>query len=164
MNNNQKLILKSIIDTKKLAELLSKNIKKNTFILLSGNLGAGKTTFVKFLALSLGIKENVNSPTFVLMNVYNIPNKRFNLIHIDGYRLNKNDNYFDFQLESENNFTIIEWPENIFPFWIKRKFLEIKFSFLNFEERFFEIKKNQFFLNYYLKIEIEKLFSSYLIS
>ena len=58
--------------TEKIATELAKELKGGELLALSGNLGAGKTVFVKALAKALGVKENITSPTFVLMKVYDI--------------------------------------------------------------------------------------------
>src|SRR3989344_466635 len=89
-------------ETKKIAENLAKEIKPNknsaTVIGLYGELGSGKTTFMKFFASSLGITETIQSPTFVIMKFYKIPpnyllptTKYSSLIHIDAYRLEKEE-------------------------------------------------------------------------
>jgi tRNA threonylcarbamoyladenosine biosynthesis protein TsaE len=65
-----KLIINSLDDTKKLAEVVSQVVKKGDVICLNGDLGAGKTTFTKFFASFLGIKEIVNSPTFNIIKCY----------------------------------------------------------------------------------------------
>src|ERR1700683_2680478 len=63
-----------------------------TLITLSGELGAGKTTFTQAVAKALGVEDIVNSPTFVIEKVYNLPEgKGFHrLVHIDAYRLTSN--------------------------------------------------------------------------
>jgi len=64
--------------------------KEALIIALNGHLGSGKTTFVQSVAKHLGIKENITSPTFVIMKKYNIRKADFpfkTLVHIDAYRL-----------------------------------------------------------------------------
>lgn len=84
---------------------------------LSGNLGAGKTTFTKALLKKLGSDVNVVSPTFVLRRDYELGDKevRNKVIHIDAYRLEKPEQIFQViskeELADKNNLTIIEWPE-----------------------------------------------------
>ncbi len=103
-------------------------------IALSGNLGAGKTTFVQGLAVGLGIKSKIVSPTFILMRSYKAA--KLNLYHVDLYRLEG-----DVKKEVTNlglndtwgrkeNIVVIEWAEkinNMLPKntrWIKFKALE----------------------------------------
>jgi len=82
-----KLITKKESETIKLGEKFGKTLKGGEVVLLVGDLGAGKTTFVKGVAKSLGVTRVVNSPTFVLMKIYEIKNKEIkNLVHIDTYR------------------------------------------------------------------------------
>ena len=86
---------------------------KNDVILISGDVGAGKTTLVKEFCKLIGVKENVNSPTYTLINQYKCNSKI--VVHIDLYRVNNlmeiNElGLFDYL---ENNLVIIEWPEII---------------------------------------------------
>jgi tRNA threonylcarbamoyladenosine biosynthesis protein TsaE len=84
---------------------------------LSGDLGAGKTTFVKEVAKALGVKETVQSPTFIFVRTHPIPNGAFKtLVHADLYRLHESDaetiglrNY----AANPDNLVFIEWPENL---------------------------------------------------
>jgi tRNA threonylcarbamoyladenosine biosynthesis protein TsaE len=98
--------------TLKLAELFAENVKNKVLIVLSGNLGSGKTTFAQGFAKGLGINEIVNSPTFNIVKIYN--GGRLNLNHIDAYRLegNKKDIGLSEYINS-NGATIIEWPEYV---------------------------------------------------
>ena len=96
-----------------------------TIIGLSGNLGAGKTAFVKCVAKLLGISEDVTSPTFVLMKLYDITAKKTSgesypwkkLVHIDAYRLERTQELevlkFAELVADPNNLILIEWPENV---------------------------------------------------
>jgi tRNA threonylcarbamoyladenosine biosynthesis protein TsaE len=71
-------------DTLALAASIATKLKKGSIVCLHGDLGSGKTTFVQGLAAALGVKETVQSPTFVLMNMYE---GRKRLFHFDLYRL-----------------------------------------------------------------------------
>ena len=79
-----------------------------------GEMGVGKTTLVKELCKELGVLDEVNSPTFGLVNVYKAGNREIN--HVDLYRL-KNAEEADtagvFELFYSNALTIVEWPERI---------------------------------------------------
>jgi tRNA threonylcarbamoyladenosine biosynthesis protein TsaE len=80
---------------------------------MEGDLGAGKTTMTKGIALGLGIKDIVNSPTFTIMKTYK---GRLDLYHLDVYRIN--DPYSDFELEEyfeSNGLCVIEWASQIEP-------------------------------------------------
>lgn len=83
----------------------------NLLITLNGDLGAGKTTFTKGIALGLDIKSIVSSPTFTIMKIYE---GRLTLYHMDVYRIN--DPFSDFELEEYfelDGVCVIEWAENI---------------------------------------------------
>ncbi len=84
MNSFEK-VCKTLDDTKELAQNFTKLIKKGCFINLYGEIGAGKTAFVKLVADALDVKEKVTSPSFVILNEYHtgsIP-----IYHFDLYRL-----------------------------------------------------------------------------
>lgn len=88
-------------------------------ITLSGELGAGKTAFVKEVAKTLGVEDVVNSPTFVLEKIYALPeSKAFaRLVHIDAYRLEKGNDLatlgFDELIRDPRNLIFLEWPEKV---------------------------------------------------
>ena len=93
-----------------------------TIVTLEGELGAGKTTFVKAFAKALGIKEKLTSPTFVLMRQYSIESRikdqGFNkLIHVDAYRINSGKDLkalgIDEILSDPENIVLIEWAERV---------------------------------------------------
>ncbi|MEK7584599.1 MAG: tRNA (adenosine(37)-N6)-threonylcarbamoyltransferase complex ATPase subunit type 1 TsaE, partial [Patescibacteria group bacterium] len=75
-------------ETQAIAQSLALRIEGGGVIALTGELGAGKTVFVKGLARGLGIIEIIQSPTFVLMKVYQVQHKTLDVfVHIDCYRL-----------------------------------------------------------------------------
>ena len=83
--------------------------------MLIGNLGTGKTTFVQGLAMAIGIKERVGSPTFKLVSEYK--GKDYFLYHIDAYRLKGSNDFLNIggeeYLNTEKGITIIEWADII---------------------------------------------------
>ena len=113
-----KIITNSEKETKNLAKNLAKQIKGGQTIALNGDLGAGKTMFVKGLAESFGIK-NVSSPTFVLMKVYNIKNNKNidKLCHIDAYRLIDYRDLLaigaDEYIKDKKTLVVIEWADKV---------------------------------------------------
>ncbi|MFH0956071.1 MAG: tRNA (adenosine(37)-N6)-threonylcarbamoyltransferase complex ATPase subunit type 1 TsaE [Candidatus Falkowbacteria bacterium] len=101
------------------AKKLSKKLTGGTTLGLTGNLGAGKTIFTKGLALGLGIKKNITSPTFVLMKIYPvIKHKQIKfLVHIDAYRIKSADDLIaigaDEYFKRPDTVTVIEWADKI---------------------------------------------------
>ena len=100
-------------ETIELGRQLSKQLPNGVVVILNGDLGVGKTTFVRGVAQGLNIKDVVQSPTFNIMKVYFKADRP--LIHIDAYRLA--DNNVDIGLDEyigyESGITIIEWPQFI---------------------------------------------------
>ena len=89
-------------------------------MLLSGELGAGKTSLIKGLAVGLGVKKEITSPTFTLMNVYEVKSlksKVKSLVHIDTYRLKDEKELVEIGVEDylgrPDTICAIEWPEKI---------------------------------------------------
>lgn len=114
----KKIESKNINDTKNIAQGILSEIKPGQLLALVGNLGAGKTVFVKALAEALGVEDNVTSPTFVLMKVYNTKHEKIKkLVHVDCYRLEGKEDLADIGLseyiEDENNLVVIEWADKI---------------------------------------------------
>lgn len=113
------IITKSEKETFDFAKKFAENLKGGEVIGLIGDLGAGKTVFTKGLAAGLGVKDNVNSPTFVLMKVYDIKKRTSQikkLVHLDAYRIKPSAKIANIGLEDymdEKNVIVVEWPENI---------------------------------------------------
>lgn len=118
--------------TKDLGKKLSRFLTKGSIILFTGELGGGKTTFISGIAVGLGIKEDLSSPSFTILNEYNIDD-RMKLIHADLYRLEKIEDINGTGLEDYiyDGFSIIcvEWGDRIKDH-IKREFLEIDMKYL----------------------------------
>lgn len=112
-----KYIVKNKEDTKKIAEKIASKVVKGTVITLNGNLGAGKTFFAEcfinyFNKIEGRAEENVVSPTFNIVKIYNSNN--FNIYHFDLYRLKNKEEIFELDIEDAfENVSIVEWPELI---------------------------------------------------
>lgn len=93
-----------------LGKRFATELPPNTILALSGELGAGKTTFVQGLAEGLGVEGPVVSPTFVLLNIYE------RLYHFDLYRLKEPADFLALGFDeyfSKGGICVIEWPERI---------------------------------------------------
>lgn len=105
------IITHSKEETVKFAEKYGKTLKKGDVVLLKGEMGAGKTVFTKGVALSLGIKSEVTSPTYVYLNDYD-----GKLFHYDCYRLSSGEDAEALGLTEyfySDGICVIEWSENI---------------------------------------------------
>src|SRR5476651_2528564 len=102
-------------ETESLGEKFGLAAQSGLVIALSGDLGAGKTQFVKGLARGLGISVRVHSPTFTLVNEYG--GGRLKLFHLDLYRLETRAQLLSAGIEeflSPDGVAVIEWAERIF--------------------------------------------------
>lgn len=102
---------KTVEETIELGRKIGEKLSAGTIITLNGDLGAGKTTFTKGLALGLDIERTVSSPTFTIMKIYD---GRLPLYHMDVYRLSGIG--FDYDLEEYiygDGVAVVEWSENI---------------------------------------------------
>lgn len=100
--------------TKDIAMQFAKKLKAGDTVLLSGDLGAGKTTFVKYVLQSFGVVQTVTSPTFAVLKIYEVKDKIF--YHFDAYRINADEaieSGFDEILGSDCGIKFVEWYENI---------------------------------------------------
>lgn len=105
-------------ETQQIAQNLGKTLKVGDIIALYGELGAGKTVFVKGIARSLNIKNKITSPTFVFMRSYPIKLKQKPLMfyHLDLYRGQSEDDFESLGLEeiiSWDNIVVVEWADKI---------------------------------------------------
>lgn len=157
-----KIISKSLEDTKNIAKKLFEDIthtitclptrqgthESAVVVAMYGNLGSGKTTFVKAVASEFGIKTTITSPTFVIEKIYKLENQIFdNLIHIDAYRLKSGEELkalgWDDIFKNSKNIIFIEWPENVKDI-IPNNAKKIKFEFIDEKTREIEINKERF--------------------
>ena len=139
----------SVGETQKLAQKILTNLKVRNLICLYGELGSGKTTFVKGLAKALGIKDRVISPTFVIIRDYKIKdlslitNHLSLLIHIDCYRVESEKDIKSFDLKEywscPTNLVVIEWAEKIKQSLPKDR-IDIKFKYIGKDKREIFIK------------------------
>lgn len=93
-------------------QILEKFSQQRVFT-FSGNLGVGKTAFIKYLCKVLGVKEAVSSPTFALINEY-VGAKGLKIAHFDMYRIKNVQEAYDIGSEDyfySGNYCFIEWPE-----------------------------------------------------
>lgn len=114
------MITKSEQETMDFAKKFATQLEVGGCLGLVGNLGMGKTQFTKGLALGLGIKHPITSPTFVLLKEYSIKNLKSKItkfIHIDCYRLSSPEELLELGLEeylaNKNNLVVIEWADKI---------------------------------------------------
>lgn len=108
--------LHSLDDTRALAAELARELRPGSVVALEGEMGAGKTTFVRFLVEALGGDSRaVSSPTYVLLNVYPVA-ERMNVYHLDAYRVGGADDFeaigFD-ELLQQGGIVVVEWPSRV---------------------------------------------------
>lgn len=141
----------SLLHTKKIARELAKKVllsphKKTVVVGLVGDLGSGKTTFVKSFAKEFGIRSNITSPTFLIQKKHKIKKSGFaSFLHVDAYRIKKiNELYtigFTDELSNNQNVVVIEWADMI------KKILPKKMIWVSFvhgknkNQRYVSIKK-----------------------
>ena len=145
--NPKKFDITSEHNTKVLSEKLSENLKSGDVVCLFGNLGVGKTTFIKYLINFLQKKNKVStievpSPTFNILNEYKV--KEFKILHFDLYRLRDKDEINNLGMfENKNDSLIlIEWPEIIIN--EISNFIKLDFEYSdNFKKRTLSISLNK---------------------
>ncbi len=110
----RRVVTASEAETRALASDLARHVAAGSVLLLSGDLGAGKTAFVRGLAEGLGIDaDEVSSPTFTIVHEYR--GGRLPLVHVDLYRLERaelNETGLDSEL-AERGVVAVEWPERL---------------------------------------------------
>ncbi len=107
------IITNSEIETKNLARDIASKVDKNTVIVLSGELGTGKTKFVEGFLSYYGLENEISSPTFTIVNEYK--NSQITIFHFDVYRLSDIDEFYAIGGEEyfSKGICIIEWGEII---------------------------------------------------
>ncbi|MBT2217794.1 tRNA (adenosine(37)-N6)-threonylcarbamoyltransferase complex ATPase subunit type 1 TsaE [Virgibacillus dakarensis] len=124
-------------ETIRLAERLALLLKPGDVITLEGDLGAGKTTFTKGVARGLGVKRNVNSPTFTIIKEYQ---GELPLYHMDVYRLEDSDEDIGFsEYFNGEGISIVEWATFIKEYLPDNR-LNIKITYLDEHVRLLEFR------------------------
>ncbi len=131
-NQSNKFNNVSLSELEKLSSNIISEIYKGCIITLSGPLGAGKTTFARYLIQSiLGVNAEVTSPTFNIIQIYE--NLNFNIYHMDFYRLSSEEKNLELDLDEafQEGVSIIEWPERLAKLIPKKNRIDIIINHIN---------------------------------
>jgi len=136
------VVVKNLKQTIRLAKKFAKSIKGGEKILLNGDLGAGKTTFTKYFAKALGVKDEVTSPSFTILKQYE--SKKFKINHFDLYRIESEDElieigFYEYLNSGSDEILIIEWAERAN--FNKDDFIKIDIRKIDENKRIFNILK-----------------------
>lgn len=142
---NKTLETSSSDQTEELGKEIAQNLRGGDVVCLYGELGSGKTTFVKGLSTGLGIKSRIISPTFVVIRTHKVENEHGieKIYHLDLYRLHNEKEVSDIGLseilEDKNAVTIIEWPEKA-AHTLPKKRIDIHFEYMDEMHRKIKIR------------------------
>ena len=140
----------SINDTNELSSEVSKIVKQGTILLLNGELGSGKTQFVRFLGNHLNVLDSISSPTFLILNIYE-SDKNFKIYHFDFYRVNSIEEleqigFFEI-LNQRKGLIIVEWANRYKDLFLNEtdRTIDIYFNFIkdNINQREISIKGSE---------------------
>ncbi len=128
-------ISKSEQETIDFAETFANNLKKGSIIVLSGDLGSGKTKFVQGVLKHFNLENEISSPTFTIVNEYT--SNFLNIYHFDVYRLEDSDEFYEMGGDEyfEKGICLIEWGEIIEDI-LPKPYYKIKFSRDNQNENY----------------------------
>lgn len=117
----------SELETIKLGMKIAKNLKKGTVIVLTGDLGSGKTKLTEGILTYFGLQDEISSPTFTIVNEYNTEN--LDIFHFDVYRITEIEEFYAIGGEEyfEKGASIIEWGE-IIEDALPKDYIKITFS------------------------------------
>lgn len=134
------IIVNTTADLSVAAQTLLNRFPKDRIFLLYGPMGAGKTTFIKYLCEQLGVKDSTSSPTFSIVNEYDSDSGP--IYHFDFYRIKDEQEAFDFGYEEyfySGAYCFIEWPEKI-PNLLPEEAKEIHISIIDAATRKISIR------------------------
>jgi tRNA threonylcarbamoyl adenosine modification protein YjeE len=131
--------LSSLDQTQALAQRIARHLEVGDVLLLKGDLGTGKSTFVRFLLQAKGHKGDVPSPTFTLMQSYDLPDLQIS--HFDFYRLKTPEEIEEIGFDEAiaDGAVIVEWPDKAASF-MPHDALELTFVFNSEQGRFVDIE------------------------
>lgn len=133
--------VENIEQTKKVAIDFADSIRLGDIVVLSGDLGAGKTTFTQYVFKHLGVTQTVNSPTFAVLKSYVANGKTFH--HFDAYRINTPEaieSGFDEIFSDRECIIFVEWAENIIKL-LPQHYYVVDIKILDGESRTISIEK-----------------------
>lgn len=112
-NFEARVSVSSVEETQAFAQQLGKILQRGDLLILTGELGAGKTTFTQGLGMGLGVREGIISPTFVLSRIHPSLASGPSLVHVDAYRLASAAEVDDLDLEAtmSSSVTVVEWGQ-----------------------------------------------------
>jgi tRNA threonylcarbamoyladenosine biosynthesis protein TsaE len=123
--------------TRRVGSIFSKILRFGDTVLLTGELGAGKTTFIAGCAQRFKIGTHISSPSFTILNLYSIKGKR-KFVHADLYRLDSIDEVLNIGLQDyiydKNAIVFVEWGDRILDYF-KTPYIEIGFEYLLSDEQ-----------------------------
>lgn len=123
----------------RVAEALLQEFPNDRVFCFYGEMGAGKTTFIKVVCQQLGASDTTSSPTFAIINEYLTPDDE-SIYHFDFYRIEKLADAYEIGVEDylySGNYCFLEWPENI-PELIQPEFVKVKITVGSDHSRTFE--------------------------
>lgn len=138
----QSFVSHSEADTAKIAADFAKTLRPGDVIAFSGGLGAGKTTFTRYLCEALDCRDDVSSPTFALVHCYRA---KMPIYHFDMYRISGLDNLYStgfFDYLDAGGIIIIEWSENVLEF-LPEDMIRIDIKRLGDSEREITVKRGE---------------------
>lgn len=102
-------------DTRAFGEALARELRPGDLVILTGGLGAGKTTFTQGLANGLGVRGPITSPTFVIARIHPSLVGGPSLVHVDAYRLGGISELDDLDLDTslDKSVTVVEWGHGV---------------------------------------------------
>ena len=119
VSRHRDVVVRSLGELRRFARAFARTVRGGEVIALSGQLGAGKTTFVRMLGKALSARERITSPTFTLMHLHALRKRKGPtlLVHIDAYRLRGSSAFVDIgaldYLGRSDTVAVIEWPERV---------------------------------------------------
>jgi len=134
----------SLQETNKAATAFIKEFKKERIFAFYGEMGAGKTTFIKAICQSLGSKDNITSPTFAIINEYDTPSSG-QIYHFDFYRIKNIEEAMDIGIDdylNSGDYCFIEWPEKIEEL-LPEELIEVTIKETSPNSRHITVKKRQ---------------------
>ncbi|OGD87105.1 tRNA (adenosine(37)-N6)-threonylcarbamoyltransferase complex ATPase subunit type 1 TsaE [Candidatus Curtissbacteria bacterium RBG_13_35_7] len=140
------IISNSPQQTQKIAQNLAENLKAGDLVTLYGNLGAGKTVFIKGIAKGLGLRENIVSPTFVFLRSYStlIDSQKITIHHLDLYRGDTKQDFKSLGLDeliSDKSIVVIEWADKIKD-KLPKKRIDVIIEYIDGQSRRITISRN----------------------